>query len=46
MLLIVFLAVACAVVAYSTWAWRMAAVEEDEPAPGDTGGPEGAPGAA
>ena len=45
-LLIVFLAVACAVVAYSTWVWRMAAVEEDEPAPGDTGGPEGAPGAA
>ena len=41
-LLIVFLAVACAVVAYSTWVWRMAAVEEDEPAPGDTGGPEGA----
>jgi Dolichyl-phosphate-mannose-protein mannosyltransferase/C-terminal four TMM region of protein-O-mannosyltransferase len=45
-LLIVFLAVACAVVAYSTWVWRMAAVEEDEPAAGETGGPEGAPGAA
>ena len=37
MLLIVFLAVACAVVAYSTWVWRMAAVEEDEPRGGRHG---------
>ncbi len=44
--LVVFLAVACAVVAYSTWVWRMALVENEEPAAGDADGPEGAPGAA
>ena len=45
-ILLVFLAVACVVVAYSTWVWRMALVEGDEPATGDTGGPEGEPGTA
>jgi hypothetical protein len=45
-LLVVFLAVAAAVVAYSTWVWRMAAVDADEAATGDAGGPEGAPGSA
>ena len=45
-ILLVFLGVACAVVAYSTWVWRMAMVEGDEPATGDTSGPEGAPGTA
>ena len=45
-LLVVFLAIAAAVVAYSTWVWRIAAVEGDEAATGDAGGPEGAPGAA
>jgi hypothetical protein len=45
-ILLVFLALSCAVVAYSTWVWRMALVEGEEPAAGDTSGPEGAPGAA
>ena len=38
---VVFLAVACAVVAYSTWVWRMAPSRRTSPRPGDTGGPEG-----
>jgi predicted membrane-bound dolichyl-phosphate-mannose-protein mannosyltransferase len=42
-LLLVFLVIACAVVAYSTWVWRMAAVEGDEAASGDAAGSEGAP---
>ena len=46
-ILMVFLVIACAMVAYSTWVWRMALAEDDETATtGDTGGPEGAAGPA
>jgi hypothetical protein len=45
-ILMVFLAIACAVVAYSTWVWRMALAEDDATATGDAGGPEGAAGPA
>jgi hypothetical protein len=44
-ILMVFLVIACAMVAYSTWVWRMALAEDDATATtGDTGGPEGAAG--
>ena len=42
-LLLVFLAIACAVVAYSTWVWRMAAAEGDEAASRRRGRLRGAP---
>jgi predicted membrane-bound dolichyl-phosphate-mannose-protein mannosyltransferase len=46
-ILMVFLVIACAMVAYSTWVWRMALAEDDTTAAtGDTGGPEGAAGPA
>ena len=46
-ILMVFLAIACAVVAYSTWVWRMALADDDAAATtGDAGGPEGATGPA
>ena len=46
-ILMVFLVIACAMVAYSTWVWRMALAEDDATATtGDTGGPEGAAGPA
>ena len=37
-LLLVFLAVACAVVAYSTWVWRMAAATRPRRRAADAGG--------
>ncbi len=45
-ILVAFLAVACAVVAYSTWVWRMALADDEAAATGDAGGPEGASGTA